>query len=58
MHRPSLYALAIAFAIHAIPARSEVILEIGTVNVSQGSSGNTIAVNVDNAGNTGIVIGG
>jgi hypothetical protein len=57
MGRSSLYALVIAFAIHAVPARSEVILEIGTVNVSQGSSG-AIAVEVENTGSTGLVIGG
>jgi hypothetical protein len=57
MGRSSLYALAIAFAIHAVPARSEVILEIGTVMASQGSSG-VIGVNVENTGSTGLIIGG
>jgi hypothetical protein len=50
--------VAIAFVIHAVPARSEVILEIGTVQATQGSTGNTVGVEVKNTGNTGIAIGG
>ena len=58
MGRWSLYAIAIAFAINAIPARGEAILEIGTVMAGQGSSGNTIGVDVENSGGTNLIIGG
>src|SRR5580658_672404 len=58
MRQSSLCALAIAFAIHAVPARSDVILETGIVNASQGSVGNIIGVEVENTGGSSIVIGG
>jgi hypothetical protein len=57
MRRWNLYATAVALAVSAIPASGGVILEIGSVFASPGSTG-TIEVDVQNTGGSSILVGG
>jgi hypothetical protein len=58
MSRWNLCAAAVAFALSAVPASGGVVIEIGSIFAGQGSSGNTIEVDVRNTGGSSIVIAG
>jgi hypothetical protein len=58
MSRWNLCAAAVAFAMSGMPATGAVVFEIGSIFAGQGSSGNTIEVDVQNTGGSSIVIGG